>query len=304
MTRTQREKRLDALLTESHQILERSIQTHVLDAGRTVAGVVILFSGGNDSTVLGHVFRKHATHTAHANTTVGIEATRDYVRATSKLWGLPLIEKMPPRLEDRYRALVLNKGYSKTGDPLGGFPGPGMHWKMWNRLKERALEAVQAELVLNPYKQRVVFVAGRRRAESQRRARIPANGQRRSKVWSSPMIHWTRPDMNTYRLRERDSDEPVPVNETANLMHMSGECLCGAYASAGEREQVDYWYPMALEEVRELEAILQTPEYAHIPPHRRVWGWAAIPELVAQAAQWETVHKSGGLCENCGPTLF
>ena len=125
-------------------------------------------SGGNDSTVLAHLFRPEATHAAHANTTIGIAQTRDFVRSTCEEWGLPLIERTPPRESDHYRALVLDQG----------FPGPGHHFKMFQRLKERALRSIQKDLGGNPRTRRVVFLAGRRRSESQRRANVPAMERR------------------------------------------------------------------------------------------------------------------------------
>ncbi len=93
-------------------------------AGKSVAGVCVLFSGGNDSTALAHLFRSRATHAVHANTTIGLEPTRDFVRNTCEEWGLPLIEKTPPRETDHYKALVLDRG----------FPGPAHHYKMFQRL--------------------------------------------------------------------------------------------------------------------------------------------------------------------------
>ena len=108
-TGPQRLARLATLLDESTAILNQAIEQHITSDGKTVAGVVILFSGGNDSTTLAHMLRDRATHAAHANTTVGIEQTRDFVRNTCEEWGLPLIEKLPPNERDRYRALVLDQ---------------------------------------------------------------------------------------------------------------------------------------------------------------------------------------------------
>jgi hypothetical protein len=91
----------------------------------------------------------------------------------------------------------------------------------------------------------------------------------------------------------------VPTNSVSDILHMSGECLCGSFASPGERAEIDYWFPMALDEVRELEAILQGPEYDHIPSYRKFWGWAADPHWREQAKAWELEHVNGGLCESC-----
>jgi 3'-phosphoadenosine 5'-phosphosulfate sulfotransferase (PAPS reductase)/FAD synthetase len=257
LTRPEREARVRALIQQSHDFLSAAIEEHVWADGRMVAATVVLFSGGNDSTTLAHIFRDRVDCAAHANTTVGIEKTRQFVRDTCKAWDIRLIEKKPPREQDRYRAIVLDQG----------FPGPAHHWKMFTRLKERALEAVRNELVTNPRKERVVFIAGRRRSESQRRARVPISERKGSIVWSSPLVNWTKLDLTTYRLMAGD----VPRNEVADLIHMSGECLCGAFAHENERAEIESWFPDAFAEVRELEALLAGRD--DIPDYRKTWGW-------------------------------
>jgi 3'-phosphoadenosine 5'-phosphosulfate sulfotransferase (PAPS reductase)/FAD synthetase len=280
LTASQRERRVKRLVVESRQILLDATREHVTNDGRKVAATVILFSGGNDSTTLAHLFRREATHAAHANTTIGIETTRDFVRNACEEWGLPLIERKPPRKSDHYRALVLSQG----------FPGPAHHFKMFQRLKERALRQVQRELVTNPRKERVVFIAGRRRTESARRASVPEMERRGSAVWVSPLVNWTKLDLNTYRLMAGD----VPRNQASDLIHMSGECLCGAFAAPGERAEIDQWFPLALEEIRELEALIV--DRHDIPEHRKTWGWGADP---AKKALDGAPSKKGALCSSC-----
>jgi 3'-phosphoadenosine 5'-phosphosulfate sulfotransferase (PAPS reductase)/FAD synthetase len=280
LTRPEREARVNALIDQSRDYLSAAIEDHVWRDRRMVAATIVLFSGGNDSTTLAHLFRQDADFAAHANTTVGIEQTRQFVRNVCEEWGLPLIERKPPREEDRYRALVLDQG----------FPGPAMHYKMFQRLKERALDQVRRELVTNPRRERLVYIAGRRRTESQRRAHVPISERRGSVVWVSPLVNWTKPDLITYRLIFRD----VPRNPASDLIHMSGECLCGAFAAPGERQEIDYWFPLALEEIRELEALIA--DRSDIPAHRKTWGWGADP---AKKALDGAPSKSGILCSSC-----
>lgn len=160
LTRPEREKRVYDLIDEAHELVAhakdlyiRSDDKSIRSDDKSIRAVVILFSGGNDSTVLAHLFRDTATHAAHANTGVGIEQTREYVRATCERWNLPLMERKAPRAQDSYRAQVLEHG----------FPGPGRHARMFQRLKERALEQVRRELVRYPRRERIVFLAGRSR---------------------------------------------------------------------------------------------------------------------------------------------
>lgn len=294
LTGPQREARVEALVGQSRDLLNEAIEKHVWNDGRMVAATVVLFSGGTDSTTLAHLFRRDVDYFAHANTTIGIEETRDFVRNVAEEWGVPLLERMAPREQDRYRAQVLRDG----------FPGPAWHARMFTRLKERALEQIQRELVSNPRKERVVFIAGRRRTESARRKRVPAMERKGSRVYASPFINWTKLDLNTYRLMHRVVTDTgrcahcgctgVPQNKASGLIHMSGECLCGAFAAPGEREEIDAWFPTALDEVRELEALIA--DRIDIPEHRKTWGWGADP---AKKALDGAPSKSGLLCSSC-----
>lgn len=276
LTRTERTFRVSRLVAESDRILKQAIRDHITDDGKTVAAVVGLFSGGNDSTGLYFV-----THYAHANTGIGIEQTREFVRNTCEEWGIPLLERTAPNEADHYRTLVLDQG----------FPGPGHHFKMYQRLKERALRQVQRELVTNPRRERVVFLAGRRRTESQRRADIPKAERRGSVVWVSPLVNWTRHDLNTYRLDMGD----VPVNEVSDLIHMSGECLCGSFAAPGERAELTYWFPTTVADIEALEA--EIADRDDIPEHRKTWGWGADPLVLA--ASRDKPSRTGLLCSSC-----
>jgi 3'-phosphoadenosine 5'-phosphosulfate sulfotransferase (PAPS reductase)/FAD synthetase len=290
MTRPQRESRVEALIAQSRDFLADAIEQHIYRDGRMVAATVVLFSGGNDSTTLAHLFRDEVEYAAHANTTIGIEATREFVRQCCREWELPLIEKRPPHT---YRQLVLGEVRTRDGSKTpwaGGFPGPAAHWLMYQRLKERCLEQVRNDLVTNPRKERVVFIAGRRRQESQRRSHVPLSERKGSTVWVSPLIHWTKLDLNTYRLMCGD----VPRNPASDLIHMSGECLCGSFAAPGERAEIDHWFPDALAEVRELEALIA--DRTDIPDHRKTWGWGADPALKAIDGKPST---AGPLCSSC-----
>lgn len=274
MTRKQRETRVAALVEESHQILHEAQQFFLHNDGKVDAGTVGLFSGGNDSTTLCHVMLDKITHLAHANTTIGIEQTRQFVRDTARLWGKPLLEYTAERETDHYRALVLDQG----------FPGPGHHYKMYQRLKERALKRVRKQLVTDK-SMRVVFLAGRRRTESARRAEIPALEREGSTIWVSPMVNWTKLDLNTYRVMAGD----VPVNQVTDLIHMSGECLCGSFAHEGELAEIAEWFPDVVAEIRALEA--EIADRDDIPTERKTWGWGATYS--------GAVSETGPLCSSC-----
>lgn len=274
LTASQRERRVELLLEESQLILDHAISNLITKDGKSLAGIVGLFSGGNDSTALCHSMLPRITHLAHANTTIGIEQTRQFVRDTAAAWGKPLLEFTPPRERDHYFYLVIDQG----------FPGPGHHYKMFQRLKERALMEVRRALVQDR-SQRVVFLAGRRRTESKRRTSIVEMERRGSIVWVSPMVNWTKLDINTYRLMAGD----VPVNEVTDLIHMSGECLCGSFAHAGELEEIEMWFPDVVAQIRALEE--RIANRSDIPDRRKKWGWGATSSAKPS--------KVGLLCSSC-----
>lgn len=223
---------LSSAIVRSHQLLDYAQHRH------NPVAVVGLFSGGNDSTTLMHMLRDRVDLIAHINTGIGVEDTREFVRRTVREWEIPYLEVSPPPGCD-YETLVL----------AHGFPGPAGHGMMYRRLKERALRKVRRRLVKNGRKERVIFLAGIRRSESQRRADRTEIDRDGSVVWVSPMIHWSEQHLKEYR---RVND--VPVNEVAANLHMSGECLCGAFAKPGEREMIKFFYPDTDAYLAELEA--------------------------------------------------
>jgi 3'-phosphoadenosine 5'-phosphosulfate sulfotransferase (PAPS reductase)/FAD synthetase len=267
---------IDDLITEAHRLLDDTIDSFVTSEGKQLAGIVTLFSGGNDSTVLAHLMRERSTHHGHCNTTIGIEATRQFVRDYSAELGKELIEVLPPI---SYRELVLERG----------FPGPAQHYKMYQRLKERGLRKIRKQLIgRNGRTQRVVFLAGRRRAESNRRANVPEFEREGSVVWCSPLVHFTDADMAAYR----EMHPEIPRNEVSDMLHMSGECLCGAFAGKHELEEIRFFFPEVAEEIRQLEEEATALEV----PHCR-WGWGAWREggddVLSEALQ------SGPMCSSC-----
>jgi 3'-phosphoadenosine 5'-phosphosulfate sulfotransferase (PAPS reductase)/FAD synthetase len=268
LTRTDRELRVSRLVEQAHGILNDAIAEHA--GNRNVTAEAILFSGGNDSTTLAHIFKDRATHAIHANTTIGIEQTRQFVRDTCEMWELPLIERVAP---ESYRELVIKHG----------FPGPAMHFKMYQRLKERCLDAARHELgVANSRTDVAVFLGGIRRAESRRRKDREASHRDGSVIWVSPIINWTKLDLNTYRLM----NPGIPRNAASDTLHMSGECLCGAFAHRGELDEIGHWYPEVRAEIEALEAEVRAA--GHAEPFC-TWGHG----------QGKPAEQVGPMCTSC-----
>lgn len=202
--------------------------------------VYAMFSGGHDSLTATHVAAQHPRFTAavHINTGIGIEKTREFVRETCKREGWPLKEYRAEDCGQVYRDLVLEYG----------FPGSFHHNKMYNRLKERALDTCIREAKTG-FHDRVMLVTGCRTQESVRRMGHVEPIQRKgAKVWVAAIHDWSKGDCNDYI-----TEQKLPRNEVVDLLHMSGECLCGAYAHPGELKEIEMWFPEVAHEIHKLE---------------------------------------------------
>ena len=201
----------------------------------------LLISGGNDSMVLYDACRQFADRIVHINTGIGIPATNQFVR---DVVGPDLIEMHPPV---PYEDIVLGTGkgarpatkkHPAGGSLFGGFPGPGSHHFIYARLKQRCVEQVIRDH-RTKRGQRFMLLTGIRNAESKRRMGYASPIDRKGgQVWVNPLIRWSNDLMAQYR-----AEKNLPVNEVTKHLHMSGECLCGAFAHPGELEEVRFFYP-------------------------------------------------------------
>ena len=169
--------------------------------------VYVLVSGGNDSTVVGHLAATYGPRVdavVHINTGIGIEQTNQYVRDFAARLRLPLIEKHPPK---SYEELVMQYG----------FPGPAAHRYMYSWLKERPLREVRREAQTGRF-DRVMFITGVRLSESRRRMGSVQPVQRDGNtVWVAPILEFESSDMWDYREYHELAD-----NEVVAFLHMSG----------------------------------------------------------------------------------
>lgn len=294
---------LDEAIHRTYDILDEALEAHP-----ETAGVYWLFSGGNDSVIVGHLMMGEYNGVLHVNTGTGIPATTQYVHDVAKAWGDTLHELHP---KNSYEDLVLGKVIASTGPNAGtrpvwkGFPGPVGHKVMYRHLKDEPLMRFRRETLGDqtrlPRKERkkVIYLGGMRWGETERRFRnaeaIDPDG---SIVWVSPIVHWTDAHMVEYRSRHRCQqdhehakhrlcfDRALPLNEVTEHIHMSGECLCGAYAKPGELDEIGFFYPETAAKLRALE---QRVAAAGIPACR--WGQKPPGQTNGTAA--------GRLCSSC-----
>lgn len=199
------------------------------------------FSGGDDSLVTCHVVKDIIPEAKilHINTGIGIEKTRQYVRDYCDEMGWELVEvRAKEDCGQDYDELVVEQG----------FPGPAMHTKMYNRLKERCVEHL-LRVTKKSYWDKIAIFTGIRHDESSRRARYTGSiiDQRGAAIWVNPLYHWTSDDM--YGYREEHNLRRNPVSE---ILGMSGECLCGAYAQKGELASIRLIEPETADRIEAL----------------------------------------------------
>lgn len=220
-------------IAEAWWIIERAIEEF-----GPIRRSFLLLSGGNDSMVLLDVCQRAADEIVHINTGIGIPETTEFVRWVVDALGRPLTEVHPP---ESYEECVLGRWQ--------GLPGPGAHQFTFTMLKERCVEAL-----LRSHRtkrgQRFILLTGARQAESDRRmGHAEAIRREGGQVWVNPLVRWSNDLMATYR-----AVHDLPVNEVTKHLHMSGECLCGAFASPGELEMIRFFYPAFAERIDQLEA--------------------------------------------------
>lgn len=291
---------LDQAIARSLEILDEAL------AAYPIVGTYWLSSGGNDSAIVGHLLRGRYDAVLHVNTGTGIPETTQYVRDVAAAWGDQLHELHPV---NSYADLVLGKVIARTGPNAGkravwkGFPGPAGHKVMYRHLKDEALMRFRKSVVGDQGRTRkIIYLGGMRWAETERRFRnAEAIDQDGAIVWTSPLVHWTDAHMREYRARHRCQqdhehaqhrlcfDGALPLNEVTEHIHMSGECLCGAYAKPGELDEIEFFYPETAAKLRALEELARA---ADIPACR--WGQKPPGETNAIPA--------GRLCSSCVAT--
>ncbi len=236
-----REDQLTLFAADPHDIVRAAWSAH----GKHIVCRTAMLSGGNDSSTLAHWLAWHGyiDELLFLNTGTGIKETIRFVRRFADHLGLPLQEwHAPPGAYERMITTI-----------SGGFPGPAAHSIAYQRLKERPLADYLAYRKRGQDRRsKVLLFSGIRRAESAKRMKIAtkaidADG---GKLWVAPFLDWTMADLGLWR-----EAHDIPSNPVADLLHYSGECLCGANASEGEFEFIKRFYPEAAAEILRLQRL-------------------------------------------------
>lgn len=241
-----------------------------------------MFSGGDDSLATAIVTSRAKLFRGclHIDTGIGIPETQAFVRETCKQQGWPLRVYRAADQGQSYDALVMERG----------FPGPAMHFKMYCRLKERALRAFVRDHKTHA-RDRLILSTGIRRDESQRRmGRTQQVSRDGVKVWANGLYEWSKFDCLDTIARAGVRRNPV-----VELLHMSGECLCGSFAKPDELKEIAIWYPETAARIRSLEAAVKASGQKAC-----VWGVRPPRERKRQPAVRDSAgRRVGPLCQQC-----
>lgn len=245
------------------------------------SSVWALFSGGDDSLATAIVTARAAQFRGclHIDTGIGIPETQQFVVETCQAQGWPL---------KIYRASDCGQHYAELAMQFG-FPGPAMHYKMYQRLKERPLRAFIRATKTHRH-DRLILSTGIRQNESQRRMGHTEPIRREGvKVWINPLYAWSKTDCH-----DTIAAAGIPRNPVVELLHMSGECLCGSFAKPDELKEIACWYPGVAERIHTLEARVKAAG------HDGVWGVRPVRRKKRQPARFNSAgRRVGPLCQQC-----
>jgi 3'-phosphoadenosine 5'-phosphosulfate sulfotransferase (PAPS reductase)/FAD synthetase len=278
----------DPFLSESHinQMIEkaRALTCSAIEQFKPTA-VIAAFSGGNDSIVSTHfACTEFDAMAVHCDTGIGIQKTKDHVwKVASKFNWAMVVRKAEAKGQQGTNTETLANGRWVNGETAYeeivfnmGFPGPGQHGRAFQRLKQRQLKELGRQLAPNRG-EKILIISGIRSDESAIRA-----GYRRDIqvepgtkfIWVNPFYWNTSIDFEMYR-----QEFALPRNPVKDVIGISGECLCGAFASPGEKELIRQVEPETTDYIERLECKARELGFP--------WGWGQRPP------QWWLDKKRG-----------
>lgn len=266
-------------IESSEEIVSRAIAEY------NPYAIVVMFSGGDDSLTAYHITRYlgiPATHFLHGVTNTGIVETTDFARMIGEQSGLRYIEA---NAGDSYENYVLRKGFFGIGDSA--------HTMAYHVLKNKHFTRVLSQNIRQRKQGRnILLINGARKQESDNRKRSMINPIKadESNIWVNIINDWTKLDC----LEFLDDRKRNPVTE---ILHRSGECLCGTMQSLETRKEVSFWFPYWEKKIDTLEKQACKRGFCW------KWGNDLPPSVKAQKAR-EKAIKNGQIewlpmCQHC-----
>lgn len=195
-----------------------------------------LVSGGKDSITASHIVAEMGLldSIVFIDTTIGIPDTKHFVKEMCEKMGWKLMI-LKPKMS--YEEFVLTNG----------FPHRTVHSWVMRVLKLMPL----AEYAKMRKNENVAFISGIRKYESKRRMRsstLDIMTKERGINFVAPCYFMTTDEIWNY-VKEHKLD----VSPVYKTLHLSGDCLCGAFADSREAEIINIFYPEIAEKISKLE---------------------------------------------------
>jgi 3'-phosphoadenosine 5'-phosphosulfate sulfotransferase (PAPS reductase)/FAD synthetase len=181
--------------------------------------IVCLFSGGYDSMVATHLAHQLGTHgypmsVWSIDTKLSADGWLEFVRTVAEE-----LQFQDAHVYDNQHGFDENvELVRKYGCPYS----PKGHTTTYQRLKERAMDAIHMMYKRNVH-DKTLFVSGMRRAESAKRAHADEYHQvkRSNKCFVAPIVHWSDEEVTRYRI-----ENDLPENPFYATVKGSGDCQC------------------------------------------------------------------------------
>lgn len=259
---------------ENWQRLALSVIDRAFLRGATM--MLPLFSGGHDSLSACYIASQHPRFQGkvyHIDTGIGAKATRQFINEVCDDYGWEL------------QVFKSNFSYEKFVRKLG-FPGPGAHGWIYNKLKDRCVST------MGKGRGKVALITGCRSQESVRRmghvepikigetSKKTGKVRRKNRIWTAPCHDWSSEQQRAFMDALCLPRNPVKDS----LLGMSGECFCGAFARPNEIALVREFVPDVAAEIDRLSTLA---------PAGSIWGKRAKGKKKIVKA------TTGPLCSSC-----
>lgn len=269
---------MEQLFHNSKEIIDESIKTYKPYA------IVMMFSGGNDSLCALRVcelLNVPITHIMHGITGTGLTETTDFARKIASQTKYVYIE---PNAENKYEEYILRKGFFGIGEIA--------HSYAYHILKrEHFSKSLSKHIRQNKRGRNILLLNGARHQESQRRKRTKKHPIRKdgSNIWVNVIHNWTALERNIFL-------ESYETNPVYDIIHKSGECLCGTMQHPFEetRKEITYWFPYWGEKIEKLEKAACEKGFC--------WKWGEdIPRWVKVAKKLQKIGMDDftPMCSSC-----
>ena len=226
-----------------------------------------LFSGGKDSMTTTDKLDKMGKLEAvvHIKTNIGLQMTTDFVEEICEKqgWKLYVIEPSP---KYTYAAHILQYG----------FPGPGVHRMIMGKLKYKTMR----DFALTIDRKNHCLISGIRKFESKRRmGNYPEPIQTDGSLWFGCPIFYE----STEAIYKYVHENGLKISPAYKLgLGTSGECLCGSFATKGNKLLIRELDPKLADYIDWMELGIQKFGSKHSKRWPKWGGQAKMSELEQQ----------------------